>query len=96
MFKHSVTKSYFLPLDLGLPLYVIQEGKKSPFQENTIFKRPDCAMILALPESFQITGIMLPFIYLSLIEEEGNTEVAVQEHVRGVFTVCGSEIKQDS
>lgn len=52
MFKHSVTKSYFLPLDLGLPLYVIQEGKKSPFQENTIFKRPDCAMILALPESF--------------------------------------------
>lgn len=52
MFKHSVTKSYFLPLDLGLPLCRIQEASESPFQENTIFKHPDCAMILALPESF--------------------------------------------
>lgn len=38
---------------------------------------------------------MLPFVYLSLIEEQGNIEVAVKEHVRGVYTVCDSEIKQN-
>lgn len=52
-------------------------------------------MILALPESFQITGIMLPLVYLSPIGERGNTEVAVTEHVRAAYTVCDRKIKQN-
>lgn len=38
---------------------------------------------------------MLPFVYLSLIEEQGNTEMAVKEQARGVYRVCDSEIKQN-
>lgn len=38
---------------------------------------------------------MLSLLYLSLIEEQGNTEAAVKEHIRGVRTVCDSKIKQN-
>lgn len=36
---------------------------------------------------------MLSLVYLSLIEEQGNIEVAVKEHIRGVYRVCDSKIK---
>lgn len=38
---------------------------------------------------------MLSLVYLSPIEEQGNMEVAVTEHIRGVYAVCDSKIKRN-